>query len=393
MSVAGEKPRAARALHLAAVPAPVPFLDLPAGAALVREELDRHWERVLAHGRFVGGPEVTVFEQEFAYYCARTGCVGVANGTDALELILQALGIGRGDEVVVPANTFVATAEAVCAVGARPRFVDVDPGTLEVDPDAVAAAVGPRTAAVMAVHLFGQMADVDRLVRIAERHGLALIEDAAQAHGARFGGRPAGSVGTAAAFSFYPGKNLGALGDGGAVVSNDAALLGRIRQLANHGRSDGGRHLHELRGRNSRLDSLQGAALSVRLARLDADNERRRAAWRRYRDRLPEGLLLEQHPRAESVHHLAVVQVADRPAVTAALDDAGIGWGLHYPVPCHLQPAFAEFADGPLPVAERAAGRILSLPMFPTMSVAQVDRVCDVLSGVGDLAAVPGGVR
>ncbi len=392
MSV-GEVPRSAKVRRLASVPAPVPFLDLPAVTAQVREELDRCWARVLAHGRFVGGPEVTTFEQEFAYYCARTGCVGVANGTDALELILAALGIGPGDEVIVPANTFVATVEAVCAVGARPRFVDVDPATLEVDPDAVAAAVGPRTAAVMAVHLFGQMVDVDRLVRLAERHGLALVEDAAQAHGARFGGRPAGSVGAAAAFSFYPGKNLGALGDGGAVVSNDGALLDRIRQLANHGRADSGRHLHELRGRNSRLDSLQAAALSARLARLDMDNERRRSLWRRYRDRLPDGLLLAQHPRAESVHHLAVVQVADRATATAALDAAGIGWGLHYPVPCHLQPAFAEFADGPLPVAERAAEHILSLPIFPTMSVVQVDQVCDALAGVEGLAGLPEEVR
>ncbi len=359
----------------------IPFLDVRGITDLVREDLDLCWERVLADGRFIGGPEVETFEARFAEYCGTEHCVGVANGTDALELILAALGIGPGDEVIVPANTFVATVEAVCAVGARPRFVDVRADTLEVDPDAVAAAIGPRTAAVMAVHLFGQMVDLDRLVPLVRRHGIALVEDAAQAHGARFGGRRAGSVGVAAAFSFYPGKNLGALGDGGAVVSDDAALVTRIRQLANHGRANQGHHLHELRGRNSRLDTLQAALLTAKLRRLDEDNARRRSLMQRYRERLPVGCVsVAQHPRAESVHHLAVVQVPDRAAATAALDAAGIGWGLHYPVPCHRQPAFAEFAEDRLPVTENAAERILSLPMSPTLTVAQVDRVSDVLS-------------
>ncbi|SNR77359.1 DegT/DnrJ/EryC1/StrS family aminotransferase [Blastococcus mobilis] len=360
--------------------ASIPFLDVQGITQLVREDLDLRWKGVLTHGRFIGGPEVETFEARFAEYCESRHCVGVANGTDALELVLAALGIGPGDEVIVPANTFVATVEAVCAVGARPRFVDVEPDTLEIDTDAAAAAVGPRTAAVMAVHMFGQMADVDRLVPLAQRHGLAIVEDAAQAHGARFGGRRAGSVGVAAGFSFYPGKNLGALGDAGAVVSSDEALVARIRQLANHGRASSGRHLHELRGRNSRLDTLQAAVLAVKLRSLDADNDRRRWAMRRYRERLPAGCLpLAEHPRAEPVHHLAVVQVADRAAATAALDAAGIGWGLHYPVPCHRQPAFVEFADEPLPTTELAAQRILSLPMSPTLTVAQIGRVCQVL--------------
>jgi dTDP-4-amino-4,6-dideoxygalactose transaminase len=358
----------------------IPFLDVQGINELVREDLDVCWKNVLSHGRFIGGPEVETFEARFAEYCESAYSVGVANGTDALELVLAAMGIGSGDEVIVPANTFVATVEAVCAVGARPRFVEVEPDTLEIDPDAVAAAVGPRTAAVMAVHLFGQMVDVDRLGPLAQRHGLAIIEDAAQAHGARFGGRRAGSVGVAAGFSFYPGKNLGALGDGGAVVSSDEALVSRVRQLANHGRAISGRHLHELRGRNSRLDTLQAAVLAVKLSSLDADNDRRRWVMRRYRERLPAGCLpLAEYPRAEPVHHLAVVQVADRAAATAALDAAGIGWGLHYPVPCHRQPAFAEFADEPLPITELAAQRILSLPMSPTLTVAQIDRVCQVL--------------
>lgn len=362
----------------------IDFLDIGGVNAAVADELDLAWKRLMSHGRFVGGPEVAEFEQEFGAFCQRRQCVGVANGTDALELILAALGIGVGDEVIVPANTFVATAEAVCAVGARPRFVDVLPQTLLIDPAGVEASIGPRTAAVVAVHLYGQMADVDRLLPLVQRHGLALVEDAAQAHGARFGGRRAGSVGVAAGFSFYPGKNLGALGDAGAVVSDDAVLTDTIRRLADHGRDGADRHQHTRRGRNSRLDSIQAAALTVKLKRLDSDNARRRALVCRYREMLPPWCVpLAQHPLAESVHHLAVVEVTDRPAVTAALSAAGIGWGVHYPVPCHRQPAFAEFAEpaaGALPVTERAAGRILSLPLSPTMSTAEVDRVCTILS-------------
>jgi dTDP-4-amino-4,6-dideoxygalactose transaminase len=285
--------------------------------------------------------------------------------------------------VIVPANTFVATAEAVCHAGARPRFVDVRPDTLLIDPDAVAAAVTPRTAAVVAVHLFGQMADVDALTTLASRQGIALIEDAAQAHGARFRGRRAGSRGVAGSFSFYPGKNLGALGDGGAVVSDDEQLATRIRRLADHGRSGTDRYVHEVSGRNSRLDALQAAVLRVKLARLDPMNQARAALVERYGRGLPAWCTsVAVAPGAEPVYHLAVVQVPDRPAVTAALDAAGIGWGLHYPVPCHRQPAFAEYADGPLPVAEAAAERILSLPLSPTMAPEQVDRVCEVLSDV-----------
>lgn len=364
---------------------PIPFLDLAGTTEQVREELDLAWKEVLSHGRFVGGPEVAEFEARFAGYCGAEHCIGVANGTDAIELILAASGVGAGDEVIVPANTFVATAEAVCAVGARPRFVDVLPDTLEIDPDAVRAAVTSRTVAIAAVHMFGQMAEVDRLAAVAGRYGLLLLEDAAQAHGARFGGQRAGSAGHAAAFSFYPGKNLGALGDGGAVVTSDGALAGRVRQIANHGRAGGGHHVHDVVGRNSRLDTLQAAVLSAKLPLLDPNNQRRREAMEHYQRSLPAGYsTLAQHPAAESVHHLAVVQVPDRPMATAALDAAGIGWGIHYPVPCHRQPAFAEYADGPLPVAEYAAEHILSLPMFPTLTGGDVERVCAALASVAD---------
>jgi dTDP-4-amino-4,6-dideoxygalactose transaminase len=367
-----------------AVPAPVPFLDLHGVHAALRDPLDQAWSAVLGHGRFINGPEVAAFEGAFAEYCEAEHCVGVANGTDALELILAGLGIGPGDEVLVPTNTFVATAEAVVTVGATPRFVDVLPDTLLIDPDAAAAAIGPRTAAIMAVHLFGQMTDMPALSALASKHGLALIEDAAQAHGARFAGRRAGGGGVAAGFSFYPGKNLGALGDGGAVVSNDAALVGRIRQLADHGRSQTDRYGHEVVGRNSRLDTLQAAALHVKLPVLDEANRARAAAVAQYRKSLPAWCVpVGVHPHADPVYHLAVVQVPDRAATARALDAAGIGWGIHYPVPCHLQPAFARYAVEPLPVAEAAADRILSLPLSPTLTNEQVERVSRVLASAG----------
>lgn len=357
----------------------VPFLDLNSVNGALHGDFELAWKRVLEHGWFVGGPELEQFEATFAAYCETIACVGVASGTDALELILAGLGIGPGDEVIVPTNTFVATAEAVCAVGARPRFVDVLPDTLLVDPDAVSAAVNRATAAVVAVHLFGQMSDLDALYPVARRFGLALIEDASQAHGARLRGRRAGSTGMAAAFSFYPGKNLGALGDGGAVVTQDADLAARVRLRANHGRAAADRHRHDQRGRNSRLDTLQAAMLMIKLANLDSWNIARRRAMERYRRQLPPSFRpVATHPAAEPVHHLAVVRVQDRAAVTNELERQRIGWGIHYPIPCHRQPAYEEFAES-LPVAEQAATEILSLPMSPTLTDAQVDRVCEVL--------------
>jgi dTDP-4-amino-4,6-dideoxygalactose transaminase len=361
---------------------PVPFLDLAGVNGALRPEFEQAFGQVLEHGRFINGPEVAAFEAEFADYCGARACVGVGNGTDALELILAGLGIGPGDEVIVPANTFIATAEAVCYVGARPRFVDVLPDTLLIDPDAADAAVNPRTAAIIGVHLFGQMVDVDRILEVTRKHGLAFVEDAAQAHGARFAGQRAGSVGVAAGFSFYPGKNLGALGDGGAVVTQDAALADRVRRLADHGRSADSRFHHDLRGRNSRLDSVQAALLSAKLRGLDQANAGRVRAWEQYVDQLPPQVRpVARHPKAEAVYHLAVVEVDDRDKVSAALTEAGIGWGLHYPVPCHLDAAYGEFRES-LPVAERAADRILSLPMSPTLSELQVSTVCEVLGRV-----------
>ena len=357
----------------------IPLLDVGAGHRDIHTQLDDAWKSVLHFGQFVGGPVVERFETSFAEYCEASHCVGVANGTDALEMILGGLDIGVGDEVIVPANTFVGTVEAICAVGARPVFIDVRPDTLLMDVDAVAAATGPRTAAVMAVHLFGQMPDIHALRRLTDRHGLALVEDAAQAHGARFEGSRAGSVGVAAGFSFYPGKNLGALGDGGAVVTHDAALAAKIRRHANHGRSEPDRYSHCVRGRNSRLDALHAAALSAQLEGLDHANNARRRAMARYVRELPPWVRpLAVHPRAESVFHVAVVRVGNRAAVLSHLERHRIGFGIHYPVPCHRQPAYEEFSAS-LPIVERAAEEILSIPLSPTISVDQIDRVCEVL--------------
>lgn len=359
----------------------IPFLDLVAVNADLQVDLELAWKAIIGHGKFVGGPEVERFERQFAEFCGARCCIGVANGTDAIELALTALGIGRGDEVIVPTNTFVATAEAICATGARPRFVDVLPDTLLLDPAAAADAVNRRTAAVIGVHLFGQMVDVPAVSAVAERYKLAFIEDAAQAHGARHSGRRAGSIGHVAAFSFYPGKNLGALGDGGAVMTDDVQLADRVRRLANHGRAEDDRHRHELIGRNSRLDSIQAAALALKLPRLDAENSRRRELMDRYRAWLPPSFEpVRTDPAAEHVHHLAVVRTAVREQARTALTAAGVGWGVHYPVPCHRQPAFAEYG-GRLPVAEQAAEQILSLPMSPTLRDTDIARVCETLRG------------
>jgi dTDP-4-amino-4,6-dideoxygalactose transaminase len=361
----------------------VPFLDLGAAHDEIRPQLDEAWTVVTTTNGFVGGEYVHRFESEFASYCGATHCVGVASGTDALELAFAALGIGSGDEVIVPANTFVATAEAIMAVGASPVFVDVDADTLLVTADAVEAAITAATAAVTVVHLYGQTPDMVALRRVAERHGLALVEDAAQAHGAEWEGHRAGTFGHAAAFSFYPAKNLGAFGDAGAVVTEDTDLAARVRSLANHGRSRGSHYIHPVSGRNSRLDALQAAILSVKLPHLDDWNAHRRSAAARYHALLGNTSCSPVHidRRATPVHHLEVVRVATRDGLLPEFTSRGIGWGLHYPVPCHRQEAFARFPSGRLPVTERAAREVVSLPMFPTISERQIERVCETVLG------------
>lgn len=356
----------------------IPFVDLAAMHAEVVDELDEAWQRTRLTSQFVGGPSVDAFEEQWAAYCRVRHCVGVSSGTAALELVLRALGIGFGSEVIVPANTFIATAAAVVAAGARPVFIDVDPGTLLMTAEGVRAALTPRTAAVIAVHLFGQPVDMDAVNRVGSDAGIAVIEDAAQAHGATWRGRPVGGLAVAGCFSFYPGKNLGAFGDAGAVVTGDPVLAERIRQISNHGRPRHAAHLHDFVGGNDRLDALQAAVLSIKLRRLDDWNARRAAVYGAYKTALA-GLPVEWvavAPGACSVHHLAVVQMEHRDGLRATLAAESIATGIHYPVPCHRQRPFAVGAPD-LPVVERAAQRMLSLPIYPHMSDGDVASVAD----------------
>jgi dTDP-4-amino-4,6-dideoxygalactose transaminase len=368
-------------------PTAVPFTDLAAMAGEVWPEIEQDYLACLLDAAYIGGPAVTAFEREWAAYCGADHAVGLASGTDALQLSLTALGVGAGDEVVVPANTFIATAAAVVRAGATPRFADVSDDTLLMTPQTLAEAITPRTRAVIVVHLYGQMPDMTGLLYTARQAGITIIEDAAQAHGAEWDGRRAGSFGEAACFSFYPAKNLGAFGDAGAVVTSRPELADQIRSLANHGRSHGHSHYdHDLIGTNSRLDALQAILLSGKLAHLDAWTERRIALASRYRDLLgaagftgAELKLTAVAPLARHVYHLFVVRVTRRDIVRARLAQQGIQTGVHYPTPCHRQPPLRRFTERPLPVAERAASELLSLPMFPHLTDRQVDFVCESL--------------
>ncbi len=354
----------------------VPLLDLALQHAEIAEEVRAGFERVLASGSYILGPEVERFEREFALYCGVGHVLGVGNGTDALELSLRAAGVGPGDEVIVPANTFVATAEAVLRAGAELRLVDCDENHL-IDPIAAADAVTRRTRAIVGVHLYGQAAPMEEL-RAAVGPEVVLVEDAAQAQGARRFGVRAGALGDVAGTSFYPGKNLGAYGDGGAVITASAHIAERVRALRNHGGVR--RYEHEYVGTNSRLDGLQGVVLSAKLARLDGWNEQRRAAARFYDEALAgdDGVIVPRTVAGnEHVHHLYVVRVPRRNEVAERLAAHGIGASIHYPLPVHRQPAFAFLghADGAFPVAERLAGEILSLPIYPGITTDQQERV------------------
>jgi dTDP-4-amino-4,6-dideoxygalactose transaminase len=356
----------------------VPFVDLAAMHAGIAVELEEAWRRITISTKFVGGAFVERFEAEWADFCGTRHCVGVSDGTAALELSLRALDIGPGDQVIVPANTFIATWEAIVAVGARPVGIDVDPRTLLMTAEGVEAACTPRTAAVIVVHLFGQPVDMDAINRVAQRAGIAVIEDAAQAHGATWLGRRAGGLSEIGCFSFYPSKNLGAFGDAGAVVTNRANIADRIRSLCNHGRHRNAADRHVVVGSNRRLDSLQAAILSVKLAHLEKWNAARRRIARRYDEHLADLPIetVEVAHGAMSSHHLAILRVSNRNAVRRALAADGIGTGVHYPIPCHRQKGFAHIPTSPLPVVERAARRLLSLPMYPQLTDIQVDWVC-----------------
>ena len=357
---------------------PVPFLDLHAGYAEVRDDLDAAYRRVMESGWYIGGEEVEAFEAEFADYCGAEHGVGVGNGLDALHLVLKAYGVGPGDEVIVPSNTFVATWLAVTYTGATPVPVEPDPATYNLDPDRLAEAVTSRTKAVMPVHLYGLPADLDAVLEVARAHGLRVVADAAQAHGARYHGQRVGSLGDAAGFSFYPGKNLGAFGDAGAVTTDDADLADRVRVLRNYGSRE--KYRNEVVGHNSRLDPLQAAFLRVKLTHLDAWNARRAEIAARYLDGLEglDDLTLPHVPDgAESAWHLFVVRHPERDRLQAALAADGIQTLIHYPVPPHRQPAYADLGmdDGRFPIAEAVHREVLSLPIGPHLDAASVDRV------------------
>jgi dTDP-4-amino-4,6-dideoxygalactose transaminase len=368
----------------------VPFMDLGAMADEVWPEIEGPIKDAVSGAQFIGGPAVENFENEWAAYCGVPHAIGVANGTDALHLALRALGVQPGDEVVVPSSTFVATAEAVVLAGATPRFADVDPQTLLMTVDTMTAAITSRTRGVIAVHLYGQTPDMDAIEAAVRARGLFLVEDAAQAHGARWNGRPVGTFGDVACFSFYPGKNLGAFGDAGAVVTGDAELAERVRSLANHGRATGDHHRHLLVGTTSRLDSLQALVLSAKLKRLTAWTEARQKVVSQYRadlTDLPGMQLLVEHPLAHHVYHLFVVRVPEREKFAAALLSHGVQSGVHYSLAIHQQPAFAQFAVEPLPQAEAGAAEVLSLPLYPHLGMEQVDRVIEVTKLVLDQRA------
>lgn len=363
---------------------PVPFLDLPAQLQRIRPDVDAAVAGVLDSGRFVLGEENDAFEREFAAYCGARHAVAVNTGTSALHLALRALGVGqepgRHDEVVTVPFTFVATAAAAVYCGARPVYVDVDPATLTMDPERLERAITPRTRAIVPVHLFGQPADMGPILDIAARHGIPVLEDACQAHGAEDHGRRVGSLGAAGAFSFYPGKNLGAAGEGGAVTTNDDALAARLRLLRDWGAAH--KYDHQLLGFNNRMDELQAAILRVKLRELDRWTEERRERAARYRRALAGGSLEPVGERADvrHVYHLFVVRTARRAALQRRLAAAEVGTGVHYPIPVHLQPPYRfGYAPGDFPVAERAASEVLSLPLFAELTDGQQDQVLAAL--------------
>jgi len=364
----------------------VPFVDLQAQYRAIKREVDEAIARVVESAAFILGREVEAFEAAFADYLGARFCVGVNSGTAAIQLAVTACGIGAGDEVIVPANTFFATAEAVSTAGATPVFVDADPISYTIDVNRIEAAITERTRAIIPVHLYGQPADLDPIFELAARHDLSVIEDAAQAHGTLYKGRRVGALGRANCFSFYPGKNLGAYGEGGAVVTDDAEVARRVRLLREHGSEQ--KYRHEIVGYNFRLEGIQGAVLNVKLKHLDGWNDLRRAHAARYQELLAEAngggnslVLPQELPYARHIYHLYVVQTEARDALQKHLSAAGIQTGIHYPVPVHLQPAYNSlgYRQGDFPAAERQAARVLSLPMFPELTDEQITRVAEIV--------------
>lgn len=355
----------------------VPFLDLKAGYLELRSEIDAAVRRTLESGRYILGTEVAEFEREYAAYCGAKYCVGVANGLDALHLALVALGVGPGDEVIVPSNTYIATWLAVSQCGATPVPVEPDLATYNIAPELIEAAITPRTKVIIPVHLYGQAADLDPIIDIATKHGLTVLEDGAQAHGARYKGKRLGSHGDVVAWSFYPGKNLGAFGDGGAITTNSEQLANRIRLLGNYGSS--AKYVNDVAGYNSRLDELQAAILRVKLRHLDRFNQRRIVVAQTYLAelRVTDLALPEVREWADPVWHVFVVRGAGRDSFQESLARAGIGTVIHYPIPPHRQRAYAglKFQKGDFALSEKIHSEVLSLPMSPTMTPSDVSEV------------------
>jgi len=362
----------------------VPYFDLKAQYASLREDILAALDRVCRTASFVLGEEVARFEEEFAAYCGVKHCVAVNTGTSALHLALLAAGVQPGDEVITTPNTFIATAETISYVGARPVFVDIDPATANLDPERIEAAIGARTRAIVPVHLYGRPADLDPILAIAARHNIPVVEDACQAHGARYQGRRVGGFGQAAAFSFYPSKNLGAYGEGGALTTNSDDVAHLARALRHHGETR--RYFHDRVGYNYRMEGFQGAVLRVKLRHLAAWTARRQEIARLYRARLAGARvdLPADDPNAESVYPLFVVYVDGRDRVREVLDARGVGTAIHYPRPIHLQAAYAclGHAPGSFPHAERACERVLSMPLFPEMTIEQAEYAAQALAEI-----------
>jgi dTDP-4-amino-4,6-dideoxygalactose transaminase len=360
----------------------VPFVDLKAQYASIKEEIDAAIEDVVTSSAFSGGPFVAGFEKEFADFCDGRHGVGVGSGTEAIWLILKAMGVGSGDEVITVPNTFIATAEAILLSGATPVFVDVNPDNYTMDPNLLEKAITKKTKAVIPVHLYGHPADMDSISRICRKRGIRIIEDACQAHGAEYEGRRTGSLGDAAAFSFYPGKNLGAYGEAGAVVTNDLAVAEKVRVLRDHGQTS--RYHHEVNGWNGRMDGIQGAVLSVKLRHLERWNEARRRIASQY-DMLLDSTMFCLPKTAENVKHIFhiyAIRVQHREALIEELKDSGISFGIHYPIPIHLQEAFRwmNLGIGTFPVSELCSEQVLSLPMYAELDSESVGFVCEKLN-------------
>jgi dTDP-4-amino-4,6-dideoxygalactose transaminase len=365
----------------------IPFVDLKAQYRSIESEIRAAIDSVVSESAFIGGKYLERFEGSFAEFCGTEFAVGVSNGTDALMLALRACGIGSGDEVITVPNTFIATTEAITMVGAKVCFVDVDERSHTMDPARLAEAIGPDTKAIIPVHLFGRVADMDPILDIAAQHGIKVIGDSAQAHGARYKSKPVATLGDVACFSFYPGKNLGAYGDAGGIATDDAEIAAYVQKMRDHGRAE--KYTHDAEGFNCRMDGLQASILSAKLAHLAQWSEKRRAIAARYNEFFADVPGIETPPDDEdyeSVYHLYVIRVADRDVIKKSLADQGVSSGVHYPIPLHLQPAYGYMGlgRGSFPISERLAGKILSLPVYPELSEEQIEHVVNsVKSALG----------